>query len=287
MESESKLSTSSLFHYTSSKENIIKILSEGFHPKYSLEKLGILKKDDFLIALSELLAKPILEEEITDEFAIPMSCFCDIPLDLVEKHIKVYGNFAIGMTKEWGERQAICPVFYVPKKGESRFLLEMLLRKTHKLIPQLKARQKRIDAVPLWKRNISNEILGVDLIDLMDRIINLVMYIKPYSGPYERANIGFKEDDYKFYDEREWRYKPSRYLAREFLTKEEYSDEKLRKDANESMGFLSFEKDDITDIICLKDDISDIRAAISRIKRLNGIDLGIVNTIENKTKIKI
>ena len=121
MEKDSKLSTNRLFHYTNIKEKLLKILSEGFRPSYSLEKLGIIKKDDLLIAISELLAKPIPEEEITDEFAIPMSCFCDIPLNLVEKHVKVYGNFAIGMTKEWGERQAICPVFYIPQKENRGF----------------------------------------------------------------------------------------------------------------------------------------------------------------------
>lgn len=34
--------------------------------------------------------------------AIPMVCFCDLPLSLIAKHLKEYGCFGIGMTKRWG-----------------------------------------------------------------------------------------------------------------------------------------------------------------------------------------
>ena len=70
----------------------------------------------------------------------------------------------------------------------------MILKKTHKLIPQLQARQKRIEAISPLKRNIDNEMLGRQLIDFLDRVINLIMYIKPYNGYYERINTGFKDD---------------------------------------------------------------------------------------------
>ena len=90
--------------------------------------------------------------------------------------------------------------------------------------------------------------------------------------------------NYKFYDEREWRYKPSRFLTgREFLTKEEYQDEKIRNEANDSMGFLSFGKDDITDIICPGNEVDNIRAEIFKIEKLKGINLKIIDTLKNKT----
>jgi hypothetical protein len=285
MEKESKLSTSKLFHYTDRKENLIKILKEGFHPNYSLEKLGILKKKDFFMAISSLLAKPIPEEDIADEFAIPMCCFCDIPLELVEDHIKLYGNFAIGMKKEWGERQAICPVIYVPEAGESRFLFEMILRYTHKLLPLLKERQIRIGAIPIRKRNITNELLGARLIDYFEKVITLFMYVKPYIGKYERLRVSFKEDNYKFYDEREWRYKPSKFLALEFLTKEEYDDKDYLKKMNDSLGNISFKKEDITDLIAPASEVESLRKELAKIERLKDIDLKLVDTIENKIRI--
>lgn len=285
METDSLLSTSRLFHYTDTRDKLVNILKNGFRPRYCLEKLDIIRKDEFFEALSKYFDKPIPEEEVTDEFAIPMCCFCDIPLNLVRNHMVVYGNYAIGLKKEWGERQAICPVLYVPKEGETRFLFEMMLRYTHRLIPQLEERQQRIKAVPLEKRNIANLILGIDLINYLNYVINLMMYIKPYSGNYQRKN-GYKAESYKFYDEREWRYKPSVYLARQFLSKEEYLDKKLCSEANEALGSINFTKDDITDIICPSDDIEFLRTEIQKIDSLRGINPELIDVIENKPKVK-
>ena len=86
-----RLSANSLFHFTSSFDNIISILKNEFWPNYNLECLFN----------SQL------------EIGVPMVSFCDIPLSQVKNHSKYYGKYAIGMNKEWGTENSINPVFYL------------------------------------------------------------------------------------------------------------------------------------------------------------------------------
>jgi len=69
-----KLSTDELFHFTRF-ENLINIIKEGFYLHYNLEHTY----------LSNLFERP---SAIT---SIPMVCFCDIPLEMVQEHSSKYG----------------------------------------------------------------------------------------------------------------------------------------------------------------------------------------------------
>ncbi len=46
------------------------------------------------------------------EKAIPMVCFCDLPLSQIRKHTKTYGEYALGLSKEWAIKKQINPVLY-------------------------------------------------------------------------------------------------------------------------------------------------------------------------------
>jgi len=110
------------------------------------------------------------------------------------------------------------------------------------------------------------------------------MYVKPYQGLYERPYANFRDENYKFYDEREWRYKPNRFLTREFLYKNEYENSEILKKYNDSTGFIKFGKDDITDIIIPESEVTQFRDIVSNIDRLKGFDLSKIDTITNKIK---
>lgn len=284
MERDTIISSNRLFHYTYSKKNLISILKNGFKPKYSLEKLGVLKKDDFIEFISKQLGKEIKEEDISDEFAIPMCCFSDIPLNLVNNHIKIYGEYSIGLKKDWGEKQAICPVLYVPLGGESRFLFELMIRLTHRLLPKIQKKHTQIQQTPFETRNVEEELLTIDLLQYLDNVINLIMYVKPYQGLYERPYADFRDENYKFYDEREWRYKPNSLFKREFLYKEEYENTDFLEVENSKLGTLEFNIDDITDIIVPRSEVEEIRRMITKLDKYKLFDVQKIDSIENKLK---
>lgn len=93
------ISTSTVFHFTRSSENLISILAHTFRPHFCLEDLNVVMPDSRH------------EEDL--EFAIPMVSFCDIPLSQVSPHLKHYGNYGIGLSKDWAISSGLAPVLYV------------------------------------------------------------------------------------------------------------------------------------------------------------------------------
>jgi hypothetical protein len=97
MEEDTSLSSKSLFHYTE-KENLKGILKNGFYSKYSLEKMHFF--EDI--------------RESPKKAYIPMVSFCDIPKELSKKHRRIYGAYAIGMSKEWAKNEVgVNPIIYI------------------------------------------------------------------------------------------------------------------------------------------------------------------------------
>jgi len=260
------LSSNNLYHYTNTKENLLSIIENGFQPRYSLEKLGIDIKNKTLLAISHLLESDNSQSSINDEFAIPMCCFCDIPLNLVDNHRTIYGNYAIGLKKDWGERQALSPVIYLPEDGETRVLFEKLV-KNH---------QNYINGGYVKLKNSSI----LKLHELFDAIVDLTMFVKPYSGFFEKGL--YKNENHKFYDEREWRYKPSKMLCKSYMTKEEFNSFSSSETRNQQMEYIKFDLFDITDIIVPEEEVDEFRELILKMPKFKLIDTGIIDTIKNK-----
>lgn len=91
-------------------------------------------------------------------FSIPIVCFCDVPLNKLEKHIARYGGYGIAMTKEWGKRKKLQKIIYLTQES----LLNNSIVNSYK---------KRLT------ENIDNnsDING-------DLLINIFKYIKPING---------------------------------------------------------------------------------------------------------
>jgi len=104
------LSANTLFHFTSSKDNLISILRNNFRPHYSLERFPGASKD----------VKNLRR-------GIPMVCFCDIPLSQIRNHSRDYGSYAIGLSKSWAEEKRIGPVFYLPRNSQTEDILKSML----------------------------------------------------------------------------------------------------------------------------------------------------------------
>lgn len=148
------LSSNSLFHFTPKIEYLKDILLNGFWPRYCKE-YGWGSSIDF---------------------ALPMVCFCDIPLSLIEDHTNFYGCYGIGLKRNWATKlKQITPVQYVNYNSHLGSYIRRLLTKLK-----------------------NNNLTYPECLPLY--------YAKKISG--EVKNKKGKQITKSFYNEHEWRYIP-------------------------------------------------------------------------------
>ena len=92
--------SNTLFHFTKSPETLKHVLRGGFWPRYCLEDVGWLGYSTY------------------EYVAYPMVCFCEIPLSRIADHVDFYGEFGLGLTREWAETQGLNPVFYTARSSQ-------------------------------------------------------------------------------------------------------------------------------------------------------------------------
>ena len=90
------INSSSLFHFTDEFGKFKEILTKGLRFSYCYEPYNdVVAKQgwdfEFKIGRKVIKCKGI---------AIPMICFCDIPLLRTKQHRKKYGNYMIGFNRE-------------------------------------------------------------------------------------------------------------------------------------------------------------------------------------------
>ena len=220
------LSSNTIIHFTKTKESLEGILTNNFKVHYCKEAI--------------VLANQPLT------FHVPMVSFCDIPLSEIKNHIDKYGEYGIGMTKQWAERRGLNPVLYVENNSD--------LSKSYRTAYfDYFGREKKV----------------IDLNKHEKCVMDIVRYIKNYQNDLIRSDGVIK--DYRFSDEREWRYVPSydrsfsMIVAADDITNEAQKDAIQLKLKDES---LVFEPEDIKYII-IKDD-SEISDFLDLLRRSKG-----------------
>lgn len=218
------ISANTLFHFTKDIKTIINILETKFYPRLCLEDSVI--------------------PQLPFRLAIPMVCFCDIPLSQIVEHTSKYGNYGIGIKKDWAMKQGVTPVLYVHDNS---------------LIP----RTVISELVELCKKNAAGK---QNVMPKIMRYIDSVNMMKRYSGYDDRL-----KREICYYDEREWRYVPPRESDSQFcyLIEEGFKKDHVRYSIdkeNEKYG-VSFNPDMINYIIVDKEDeVLDIKYKIEKIK---------------------
>lgn len=205
------ISSDTLFHFTK-KENLLGILENEFYPRFSLEFYQVDERTSFKVG-------------------IPMVSFCDIPLSLVYRHMAKYGNYGIGMSKEWAERNRLNPVLYLRKGSQTTRILNDVL---NGIVEDVEGVRKHgIEIESLTKR--------------CDLMVNFFAFTKPFDFLTNDDEIT------KYYDEREWRYvpDPSLYDDIKIILKETQLKDPLLSEENEKLrkAKLCFKPCDINYII--------------------------------------
>lgn len=166
----------------------------------------------------------------------PMVCFCDIPLSQIKNHIDFYGSYGLGMTKEWGRKNKLNPILYLDSDSNlNKYLINM--------------------ANEIWCERCDDKCKDLT-IPLRANYWHMMRYIKAYEGNFERGAKIHK--NYRYYNEREWRYVPEVIDNSEdseeiyYLTEEEHRDEFKRADKNQEIQNickLTFAPEDIEYVI--------------------------------------
>ncbi len=211
---ENSLSANTLFHFTKKLDSIISILTNEFYVSYSLEDW-----------------EPFVGEEF--HVYIPMVSFCDIPLSQIHNHANTYGDYAIGLSKEWGIKQGINPVVYMTNSAT-------LSKPFERVFTEI---EKAIIAVGHAMDKNDNRKERAAIVTLNRRMKNalLLQYVKPYIGKHPNKN-----KIVKYYDEREWRFIPTDIVEFIMGSLMEMKDKYQEKAKNIK---ISFEPEDIKYII--------------------------------------
>lgn len=262
------INSSSLFHFTKKKASLVSILKKGLRYSYCYEEVSHNKG-----------------------LAIPMICFCDIPLFRTKNHRKRYGNYVIGLNKkELLQEQAgwLNPVHY-----KESFFLSLFQEESYKnyleIVDNLTSNEninKYIGSHPDLQEIISKE--GIEEAFKDDDFkyhIEKLSFLKMYC----RYSIGFsKKMSYinksgimiNNYDEREWRlvlpYGNPGSIEWDFhITQNDYENSKSKLLEENKNTYLTISTDRLLNVIShiivkTDDDISQIIDLIMRSKQLFG-----------------
>jgi Putative abortive phage resistance protein AbiGi, antitoxin len=155
------LSINAVIHYTDTYEKLKGIISDKFKIKYCLE--GV----------------------IGQQAAFPLVSFCDIPLSQIKYHTENYGQYGIGLTREWANSNNLNPVVYVNENSH----FDNAIKKQGDKLNQVMHSQSPGD----WE--------GLEL------YTSVLSFVKSFKGLVTRDSKPF---EVIFYNEREWRYVPSK-----------------------------------------------------------------------------
>ena len=125
------INSSSFFHYRRDEEDFKKILRDGFSYRYSFEPLG----ETIATANTTNPGSTNTENAEIKGIAMPMVCFCDIPIMRAGKHRDTYGKYCIGVDKDMMKKRmkdSLNPVIYVSSK-EIKKHIEILIELKKKL----------------------------------------------------------------------------------------------------------------------------------------------------------
>lgn len=207
------ISSTFLYHFTPKFEWLKSIIKDGFKVSYSQEDYKWLNKKT--IPFKFFQGEDLQQRKI--KLHIPMVCFSDIPSNLISEHVKTYGGYGIGLNDKFKSTYKLNPLFYLKDRTD--------IASTFYLIESISAKLDTND--PNYA--------------LRNQINRLLCFIKPYEGLFEKNSNTY--ENYKYYDEREWRFiPPSTEIP--VLSETEYKNQKEQRHS-----FLEFNKEHIEVII--------------------------------------
>ncbi len=268
------ISSTSLFHYTSGGLGVLKlILQTGFRVKankeISVQSIGLFGDPGQLGFTFTQHHSGSVYPGVHYQY-IPMVCFCDIRFSAIGEHLETYGHkpddagpgqaYAIGLTKQWGQRNGLNPILYLLPKSKLAGQLASAY--------QSSSETKRFEPSPgiQVEKYFPPREMG-DKYFREDNQGNKFPFTYLYSKVIEKVQITQPWTSHKnnYQDEKEWRYIPdnARIVALyewNYITRNRHLYDSMTINAKKALDEcpdydkLKFNHDDITHIIVQKDD---------------------------------
>ena len=174
--------TSSLFHFTNNPVTLIKILESGLIPNFCREDLSYAER-------------PLC-------VGVPMISFCDIPLTRTKLFKARYGDYAIGLSKEWALRNQINPILYVK---DERILISLgFLRSYANTLDQDVKKRGGTDTTisfnPFDQESLKGVVSFFNRNNAMDAVYSLCGYMKRFfsNGPSGQLQSNYIENEWRY-----------------------------------------------------------------------------------------
>lgn len=232
-----------LFHFTD-KNGLYKILENNFRLSYSKEKI---------------------EGKTTNrELFVPMVSFCDLKLSQLKVHMSKYGKYGIGLSKDWANKNGLNPVMYVNKNCQ---FTDNFNNALNKIYPDLAKIRKHKYENKNEHSSVPNQYLD---------IIDAYRYMKNYEGNLERNGITY--ENFRFADEREWRYVPplrDKHIEYPFIASSNIRNKSEKLEFNRKIENIKlyFNPNDIKYLIIENDsEINDLIQHIRHVKKFYTYD---------------
>lgn len=157
--------------------------------------------------------------------AFPMVSFSDIPLSELSYHLESYGNYGIGLKKKWAKEKGLNPVLYFDEESTLGGHI-------------------RLDFKSYYDRIKKGELDS----KVHETAMEIFSYSKNYEGVLKTKKI--ERDNYRFSDEREWRFVPTKGQlkgAANYVSLSKYKTKEQKEEANLKLKKckLLFNPDDI------------------------------------------
>ena len=246
--------TSSLFHFTKEPGVLLRILETGLIPNYCREDLSY--------------------SDRTVNVGVPMISFCDIPLTRTSLFKARYGDYAIGLSKEWALKNHINPILYV---NDERILLSLGFLRAYKssLDSEVKSRgggETSISINLFDPESLKGITAFINRGNAKDAVYSFMGYMKRY------ISKGPDGSDQSNYIENEWRYVVTgegidwKWSLDEYMAWRGNGDKPEPSDALKAKK-LTFNVGDITHIIVkTESEVHHIVDAILGMKNIGGLD---------------
>lgn len=175
-------------------------IKKRFSPSANILCNYMREMDYLMNILRDCAFKPRYYKEIVEylhiagltSVEIPMTCFCDIPLNKIYEHTYYYGQYGIALNKDscLVKGMNLQPILYV------NFDSNLYADYRDTLSKIVESAQKNEKPDEKWDF-------------LSDMLLSLIAYMKPLAGPMDFRN-GRSIDHKDFKDECEWRYIPKK-----------------------------------------------------------------------------